>query len=65
MKFALVEDLYNKNKVWIIKKYKSGNIYYNQQIEGKTIYCFTRTTKKFLKSMFKTNEKALVVVNNF
>lgn len=65
MKFALVTDLYNKKKVWIIKKYKSGNIYYNQQIEGKTIYCFTRTTKKFLKLMFKTNEKALVVVNNF
>ncbi len=65
MKFALVEDSYNKNKIWIIKKYESGHIYYNQRIDGKTLYSFTRTTKKFLKSLFNKNEKALIIVNNF
>ena len=65
MKIALIQDKYNENKVWIIKKYKNRNIYYNQKIGDKVVYNFSRTSKKFLKSVFENNEKALEVIEKF
>ncbi len=65
MKIALIQDKYNKNKVWIIKKYKNRNIFYNQKIGDSVIYNFSRTSKKFLKSLFEDNEKALEVIEKF
>ena len=54
MKIALIQDKYNENKIWIIKKYKNRNIFYNQKIGDRVIYNFSRTSKKFLKSLFET-----------
>ena len=62
MKIALIQDNYNENKIWIIKKYKNRNIYYNQKIGDKVLYNFSRTSKKFLKSIFEDNEKALEII---
>ena len=62
LKIALIQDKYNENKIWIIKKYKNRNIYYNQKIGDKTLYNFNRTSKKFLKSIFEDNEKALEII---
>ena len=62
MKIALIQDKYNENKIWIIKKYKNRNIYYKLNIGDKTLYNFSRTSKKFLKSIFEDNEKALEII---
>ena len=65
MKIALIQDKYNKNKIWIIKKYKNRNVYYNKKIGDRVVYNFSRTSKKFLKSLFEDNEKALEVIEKF
>ena len=65
LKIALIQDKYNENKIWIIKKYKNRNVYYNQKIGDRVIYNFSRTSKKFLKSLFQDNEKALEVIEKF
>lgn len=65
LKIALIQDKYNNNKIWIIKKYKNRNVYYNQKIGDRVIYNFSRTSKKFLKSLFEDNEKALEVIEKF
>ena len=62
LKIALIQDNYNENKIWIIKKYKNRNIYYNQKIGDKVLYNFNRTSKKFLKSIFEDNETALEII---
>ncbi len=62
MKIALIQDKYNKNKIWIIKKYKNRSIYYNQKVGDKVLYGFNRTSKRFLKSVFETNEEALEII---
>ena len=65
MKIALIQDKYNKNKIWIIKKYKNRNVYSNQKIGDRVVYNFSRTSKKFLKLLFEDNEKALEVIEKF
>ena len=65
MKIALIQDKYNKNKIWIIKKYKNSNVYSNQKIGDRVVYNFSRTSKKFLKLLFEDNEKALEVIEKF
>ena len=62
LKIALIQDKYNENKIWIIKKYKNRNVYYNQKIGDRVIYNFSRTSKKFLKSVFENNEEALEII---
>jgi hypothetical protein len=32
-----VQDKYNKNKVWLIKTYEGGPIYYNQENKGQRL----------------------------
>lgn len=40
-----IEDKYNASKVWIIKRYDSGNYYLNQEVKGRKQYrSFVRTT---------------------
>ena len=65
MKIALIQDKYNENKIWIIKKYKNRNIFYNQKIGDRVLYNFSRTSKTFLKEIFADNEKALEVIEKF
>ena len=43
-------DKYNPNKSYIIKKYKSGNYYFNQSIDGIEIYPrYQKTSKEALR----------------
>lgn len=42
------EDKYNKNKVWIIKKYSNSTFYFKQVICGVDGGKFVRTNKKHL-----------------
>jgi hypothetical protein len=43
-------DKYNTNKSYIIKRYKSGNYYFNQSIDGIEIYPrYEKTTKEALR----------------
>lgn len=42
-------DKYNKGKTWIVKVYKCGKVYLNQEIHGITYKRDTRTNKKYLR----------------
>lgn len=44
-----IVDRYNQDKVWMIKRYRSGNFYVNQEIKGNKIYNRdVRMTKQML-----------------
>ncbi len=52
MKRIAIEDKYNKNKVWHMKKSKCSHFYYNQSIKGYMVNSsFQRITKKNLDKM--------------
>lgn len=52
-----IPDRLNPNKVWLIKRYPSGNYYINQEICGKTFYNgFVRVTKKYLADLLGGKE---------
>jgi hypothetical protein len=52
MKIIEIKDRFNKNKIWIIKKYKSSNYYINQKIFKKIFYRkFQRSTKKKINNI--------------
>lgn len=52
MEIKRIQDKFNKNKIWIIKKYKCGHYYLNQEIYGISYYHgFQRVTKKYLKQI--------------
>ena len=49
-----IQDQFNKNKVWIVKKTNCRHYYVNQKIHGKMFYSkFTRTSLSHLKSVLK------------
>ena len=49
MKTIRINDKWDNWKVWIIKVYNKGEVYFNQECHGiMTNYKFTRTTKKYL-----------------
>lgn len=49
MKVIRIPDRFNSRKVWVVKRYKSGNYYLNQEICSQTFYNgFVRVTRKFL-----------------
>lgn len=57
MKITQVQDRYNSQKVWLIKRYRSGNYYINQKICGRTFYDgFVRTTAKHLAEIIGRKE---------
>ena len=57
MNITRVQDRYNSQKVWLIKRYRSGNYYLNQQICGRTFYDgFVRTTAKHLAGIIGGKE---------
>ncbi len=58
MNIARIPDPYNPNKVWLVKRYPSGNYYINQEICGRTFYHgFVRTTAKHLAELLGGKEK--------
>lgn len=47
-----ITDKFNPHKVWIIKKYKCGHYFWNQEICGrKQNTMFVRTSKRFIKDV--------------
>ena len=46
-----VADKYNPIKIWIIKRYKSGNYYMQQEIKGRLQGRFVKTTKSHLREI--------------
>lgn len=47
-----VRDPWNQTKIWLIKTYKSGAVYINQEIAGRTFYkSYQRTTKARLREI--------------
>ena len=57
MKINRITDRYNDKKVWLIKRYRSGNYYINQEICGRTFYDgFVRTTAKQLAGIIGGKE---------
>lgn len=58
MNITRIIDRYNPCKVWLIKRYPSGNYYINQEICGKTFYNgFVRTTAKHLAELLGGKER--------
>jgi hypothetical protein len=56
MKLIRVQDKYNLDKVWIIKRTKCGHYFLQQEIKGILFYSrFTRVTKKWLSLDFDMN----------
>lgn len=61
MKNLKVIDKYDHRKTWIIKIYKKGEIYFNQEIYGRRVYHkFTRTTKKYLSNLLERNINEII-----
>lgn len=53
MEVFKIKDRFNEKKVWLVKRYKSGNYYINQEICGKKFYkSFVRSTAKYLTELF-------------
>jgi len=52
MKIKRIIDKYNHSKIWVIKLYKGGAVYVNQEIKGyKVSKKFTRMTMKGLRNI--------------
>jgi hypothetical protein len=52
MKTYSIQDKYNSSKVWLIKVYDCGEVYYNQEISGKKVNkSFKRTTKAWINEL--------------
>ena len=65
MKTIEIQDAYNRDKIWVIKKDNSRHYYYSQKIANQKIYSFQRTTLKFLFSLFENNDAAKNMLKNF
>ena len=52
MKSFKITDLYNTDKIWLIKVYNCNHVYYNQTIKGLIFNSkYTKTTKKWLNNL--------------
>ena len=52
MNIKRITDKYNEKKVWIIKRYKDGHYYVNQEICGKIMYSsYRRMSKKYIDTI--------------
>lgn len=60
MKVIRIPDRFNPRKAWLVRRYKSGNYYLNQEICGQTFYNgFVRVTAKFLAELLGRKEMRL------
>lgn len=58
MVYLEIIDKYNKEKIWLIKKYSNSTYYLNQMINKKIFYKkFTQTNKKYIESVLNTKLK--------
>lgn len=46
MKVTRIQDKYNPDKVWMIKRYLCGTFYVNQEIKGICEACATKAFEK-------------------
>lgn len=51
MTIKRIIDRYNSRKVWIIKRYKCGHYYLNQEICGRKSHGFVRSQKWYIKQV--------------
>lgn len=52
MKTMRIQDQYNPDKVWLIRRYTGGNYYVNQEVKGMKMYSRDRRmTARLLKSI--------------
>lgn len=52
MEVIKIQDRFNPDKIWVLRRYTSGNYYVNQEIKGQRMYNKDRRmTAKFLKSI--------------
>ena len=50
MKVTRIQDKYNPDKVWMIKRYLCGTFYVNQEIKGQKFYDRDRRMTKRMSS---------------
>lgn len=54
MTIKRITDRHNARKVWIIKRYKCGHFYVNQEICGRVFYpAYRRLTKRFITEILE------------
>lgn len=47
-----IQDKYNSNKTWLVKRSKCGHYYVNQEICGRKFYtAYSRSTRRFLTAV--------------
>lgn len=57
MKILEFVDMFNSNKIWIVKEYKCGHFYMNQSIGGVIFYKkFVRVNRSWLNQLFLISE---------
>lgn len=60
MKILKLMDLYNENKIWVVKIYSKGEVYYNQEICEKVNSKYQRTTKKWLNEILERDINTII-----
>ena len=61
MKILKVIDKYQDWKVWVIKIYGKGEVYFNQECYGRIMYHkFTRTTKRYLNELLERDINTII-----
>lgn len=52
MEIRIVQDKYNSNKTWLVKRSKCGHYYVNQEIYSMKFYtAYSRSTRRFLTAV--------------
>lgn len=58
VKVTRKQDLWNPNKVWLIRHYRDGHYTVNQEIRGRVLYRrFQRMKKRQIDSVFDKRER--------
>jgi hypothetical protein len=52
---AIIQDKHNPSKYWHIKKSKCRHYYFNQSIDGRMLYRWTRIGLKHINQVLNTN----------
>ena len=61
MKYLELIDNYNEDKVWCVKVYSGGQVYFNQKIKGILFNSrYQRTTKKYLNETLERNINEII-----
>ena len=61
MKLLKLIDSYNENKIWLVKIYGKGEVYFNQEIkEIKVNSKYQRTTKRWLNQILERDINKII-----